>query len=239
MKNKYDTYIKILVVISSVLILLPIFVINIDYLKSIVLLVFRSKDNSTQYLQFVGTFLGVIITIIITILLQNKNMYFQESKEVRYSKNYIYTQLHEAFNEYLTAKKENKEKSKDKEFYYPKQIYIDPNWMETVAKIQPYIDECTYQKICFAFIQILNVDKKCEKIKDRISSMKNKDYNNYTEVFNDVLNSIKNGDYTKFNINNLEKEISEYIDQICDLYNHEYKSIIEYLKNYNINMKNR
>ncbi len=222
-----DNIILVVLLIAIVITIAPIGVISLPCLKSVVIYFLKSKENAFQYLQFIGTFLGVIITIIITILLQNKNKKLQESKEIRYAKNYINTQLEESFNEYLKAKKENE---KNKNFYYPKQIYIDPNWMTVVAKIQGHIDEDIYKNICFAFIEILNVDKKCEYIKDRINSIKDKEYNTNEQIMTEALNKIKDGDYSKTYVCNLKKDISEYVEEMCNLYDKKYKDIIELLK---------
>ncbi|WP_252224598.1 MULTISPECIES: hypothetical protein [unclassified Clostridium] len=68
----------ILLIISCIgLIVAPVLTINIEMVKKQILYVFHSKENAYQYLQFVGTFLGVIVTIIGTYIL----MRIQLSKE--------------------------------------------------------------------------------------------------------------------------------------------------------------
>ncbi len=67
MKMKRNNKLIILLGLTSlILMIMPIGVINIKGLKMVTLLVFKSKENSHQYLQFVGSFLGVLIPLAIT-----------------------------------------------------------------------------------------------------------------------------------------------------------------------------
>lgn len=59
-RNKFVT----LIIFSILVLIIPILASHAFYFKNKVLWIFGSKENAYQYLQFIGTFLGVIITVL-------------------------------------------------------------------------------------------------------------------------------------------------------------------------------
>ncbi|GAA0779443.1 hypothetical protein GCM10008908_38090 [Clostridium subterminale] len=70
-----------LLIVAVLIIILLILIINIDAFRNLALSIFKSKENASQYLQFIGAFLGVTITIIGTVLIQLRSEYIKEKKE--------------------------------------------------------------------------------------------------------------------------------------------------------------
>lgn len=62
MKNKKIENI-IIILIIVLIIVAPLIVINITYIKTIVINILDNKENAYQYMQFLGAFLGAIITV--------------------------------------------------------------------------------------------------------------------------------------------------------------------------------
>lgn len=67
MKRK-NKLIMLIGLISLIIMIIPIGVINIKEVKTATLLVFKNKENSYQYLQFIGSFLGVLIPLAIAFI---------------------------------------------------------------------------------------------------------------------------------------------------------------------------
>lgn len=52
--------ISMLIIFSLIILIMPILVIHVGFLKDIVFWLFKNKTNAYEYLQFSGAFLGVI-----------------------------------------------------------------------------------------------------------------------------------------------------------------------------------
>ena len=89
--NKAKVKFGLLVLFSIVILIIPILCVNTFFFKNKVLWFFKYKENAYQYLQFMGTFLGVIVSILGAFIaiehqidkekqLQEKNM--KQQKEI-------------------------------------------------------------------------------------------------------------------------------------------------------------
>ncbi|WP_238915962.1 hypothetical protein [Clostridium sp. YIM B02555] len=61
-----------LIIYSLIILIMPIVAIQADFIKNIVLWLFKNKTNAHEYLQFSGAFLGVIGAVGGTALLIDK-----------------------------------------------------------------------------------------------------------------------------------------------------------------------
>jgi hypothetical protein len=61
-----------LIIYSLIILIMPILAIQVDFIKNIVLWLFKNKTNAYVYLQFSGAFLGVIGAVGGTTLLIDK-----------------------------------------------------------------------------------------------------------------------------------------------------------------------
>lgn len=62
--NKTSCKFAVLIIFSIIILIIPILSINTFFFRNQVLWYFKEKENAYQYLQFIGTFLGVIVSVL-------------------------------------------------------------------------------------------------------------------------------------------------------------------------------
>lgn len=206
---------KILIVIlifSGLIICMPIITIWFPGVKAWVLSVFHSKDNSYQYLQFIGVFLGVTVTITSTILLQEKQKYENIIKEKKTIKRYLHNQLKCAFNLYLEAQRNNTG-NKMLFAFGPRKIDFDANWSKELLKIADVLDDSLYDDILNCFDSLTNTYSGYLVYSEQVEKWR---LENGVIIQGSIPKEIKQ----------LDNLIVGNVDAICVLYNKKYKDVL-------------
>lgn len=81
--NKSSKMFIILIIFSIFVLITPIMAAHIFYFKNKVLWILGGKENAYQYLQFIGTFLGVIVTVLGTFIFIDRQMLKEKELQER------------------------------------------------------------------------------------------------------------------------------------------------------------
>lgn len=231
--GKFNKLLYWVIGVSILIICMPIIVIFCPIFKSFVLLIFHNRENAYQYLQFVGSFLGVIVTISVTVILQEKQKHENELKVKKKAKLSLYTQLKNAFDKYLEAQRSNNEyktlKDSNSEIFGPRKIFIDPNWMKDLAELKLILNAELYENICSGYDSIINMYDYYKEIDNNLERIKTQEENEASES-NAILDNTK-GIKQK---NKIKKEILANVNCICYLYTKKYEEVLNQLVNFNI-----
>ncbi|WP_346937196.1 hypothetical protein [Clostridium sp.] len=179
-----------MLIVAVLIIILPILIINIDTFRNLALSIFKSKENASQYLQFIGAFLGVTITIIETVLIHLRSEYIKEKKEKENNlkelikiKEYLCFQLKDGLEKFNRANQSNKDKDSGLMYHLPRNLYIDKEWMSKIFTLYDFMDKDLFNDICKAFQLLISMnntiyerDQYNKDIKGNIDFSKDENY---------------------------------------------------------------
>lgn len=179
-----------LLIVAVLIIILPILIINIDTFRNLALSIFKSKENASQYLQFIGAFLGVTITIIGTVLIQLRSEYIKEKKEKENNlkeliriKKYLCFQLKDGLEKFNRVNQSNKDKDSGLMYHLPRNLYIDKEWMSKIFILYDFMDKDLFNDICESFQLLISMnntiyerDQYNKDIKGNIDFLKDENY---------------------------------------------------------------